>query len=62
MGWARQTTGPLARGRTGDAYSNEREIRNTSNQLYTDIMRELVMRENGHDYGMAAKQSATLDA
>jgi hypothetical protein len=32
---------------------NEREIRITSNQFYTDVMRELVMRESGHDYGMA---------
>lgn len=33
---------------------NEREIRVTSNQFYTDAMREFVMRESGHDYGLTA--------
>ena len=41
--------------------SNEREIRQTSNQLYTDIMRELVMRESGHDYGMTMQRPTPQD-
>ncbi|MCP5118586.1 MAG: hypothetical protein GY953_47845, partial [bacterium] len=30
----------------------EREVRDKSNQLYTSLLRESVLEEGGHDYGM----------